>query len=98
MAATGGQAAKRLVEVDPETMLEQARQRAAEGKYAEALDLYEKIIHSGPRHLRAAVADLEPLVRQPDAPSTSHRVLGDAYAMTGRFKEAIEQYRQVLNQ
>ncbi|MGE5138357.1 MAG: hypothetical protein ACM3JD_02740, partial [Rudaea sp.] len=97
-AATEEQPANRLVAPDPEAMLEQARQRAAEGRHAEALDLYEKIIHRGPRHLQAAVADLEALVQRPGAPSTSHRVLGDAYAMTGRFKEAIEQYRQVLNQ
>lgn len=74
-------------------LLAQARARGAEGDWKAALDLYERVMHRRPNFLDEVIHDLEALVQLPEAPLTAHRVLGEAYAMAGRFKESLEQYR-----
>ncbi len=78
-------------------MLAAARERRASGNLADALEQYEKALQRGPRVISQVIADLEEIVQDPDAPLPAHRLLGDAYAMAGRFKESLVQYRWVLN-
>jgi hypothetical protein len=82
---------------DPQTLLTQARELAARGETTTALETYEKVFQRAPALTNDVIADLEQLVSAPNAPKPAHRLLGDAYAMAGRFKEALEQYRVVLS-
>jgi tetratricopeptide (TPR) repeat protein len=84
------------VAVEPETLLKRAHELVAHGDIIAALELYEKASQREPRFIPEVIADLEQLVKEPDAPLPAHRLLGDAYSMVGRFKEALEQYRVVL--
>lgn len=78
---------------DSATMLEQARDKRAKGDLKGALDLYERVMHRRPNHLEQVTADLQAIVQEGAAPPTANRLLGEAYAMVGRFKESLEQYR-----
>lgn len=80
-----------------EELLGQARAKCSSGDLTGAIDLYEKVMHRRPNHLDEVTVDLEEIVEQPDAPIAAHRLLGEAYAMAGRFKEALDQYRLALN-
>jgi hypothetical protein len=88
--------AKGKLDFEPETLLAEARALRASGNIPRAIDLYGKILQKGPRFAAAVIADLEKFVLEPDAPLPVHRLLGDAYAQSGRFQEALEQYRTVL--
>ena len=88
--------AKEKPEGEPVTSLAQARALWTSGNRPGAIDLYEKALQSGPRFTADVIADFEQFVKEPDAPMPAHRLLGDAYAMVGRFKEALEQYRIVM--
>jgi tetratricopeptide (TPR) repeat protein len=83
-------------ETVPEPLLAQAHAAWTSGNRAEAIELYEKVLQKGPRFTTEVIADFEQFVQEPDAPLPAHRLLGDAYSMVGRFKEALEQYRIVL--
>jgi tetratricopeptide (TPR) repeat protein len=82
--------------VDPEILLAQARELRANGNYVSAIDTYEKVLQRAPRLIPLVIKDLEALVAEESVPLSTHRLLGDAYSMAGRFKEALEQYRMVL--
>lgn len=80
-----------------EALLQQARQKRAHEDLLGAIDLYEKVMHRRPNYLDEVTADLEEINHLPNAPIEAHRLLGEAYAMAGRFKEALDQYRLALN-
>lgn len=73
-----------------------ARRAWASGDHARAIELYENALQSGPTFTPDVIADFEQFIQEPDAPVPAHRLLGDAYSMVGRYKEALEQYRIVL--
>lgn len=78
---------------DSAAMLEMARAKRAEGDLKGALELYERVMHRRPNHLDEVTHDLAEVASAEGAPLTAHRLLGEAYAMAGRFKESLEQYR-----
>lgn len=78
---------------DSATMLQMARDKRATGDLKGALDLYERVMHRRPNHLEQVTSDLQSIIGEGDAPSSAHRLLGEAFAMAGRFKESLEQYR-----
>ena len=80
-----------------EALLQQARQKRSHEDLLGAIDLYEKVMHRRPNYLDEVTADLEEINHLPNAPIEAHRLLGEAYAMAGRFKEALDQYRLALN-
>jgi hypothetical protein len=77
-------------------MLQMARDRRDSGDLKGALDLYERVMHRRPNHLEQVTADLEEIVKSGGAPLSANRLLGEAYAMVGRFKESLEQYRLAM--
>lgn len=81
---------------DALTLIDNARQRRRDGDIKGALDLYERAMHRRPNHLDTVIGDLQELVQIHDAPAAAHRLLGEAYAMAGRFKESLEQYRLAM--
>lgn len=78
---------------DSATMLQMARDKRAGGDLKGALDLYERVMHRRPNYLDQVTADLQEIIRGEGAPTSANRLLGEAYAMGGRFKESLEQYR-----
>jgi lipopolysaccharide biosynthesis regulator YciM len=78
---------------DSATMLQMARVKRDAGDIKGALDLYERVMHRRPNHLDQVTADLQAIVGAGGAPTSANRLLGEAYAMVGRFKESLEQYR-----
>ncbi|MGB8647171.1 MAG: hypothetical protein WCF84_18180, partial [Anaerolineae bacterium] len=90
-------AGKNRLSMDPEVLLATAREMVAGGNSAGALEYYERALQRGPRFVSTVIGDLEEVVKDPNAPMPAHRLLGDAYAMAGRFKDALVQYRWVLN-
>jgi len=82
--------------LDALTLIENARQRHNNGDVKGALELYERAMHRRPNHLDEIIADLQTIVQNPNAPSTANRLLGEAFAMAGRFKESLEQYRLAM--
>jgi tetratricopeptide (TPR) repeat protein len=82
--------------LDAMTLIENARQRSHSGDVKGALELYERAMHRRPNHLDEIIADLQNIVQNPNAPSTANRLLGEAFAMAGRFKESLEQYRLAM--
>lgn len=81
---------------DSATMLGMARDKRDSGDIKGALELYERVMHRRPNHIEQVTADLEAIVRAGDAPTSANRLLGEAYAMVGRFKESLVQYRTAL--
>jgi tetratricopeptide (TPR) repeat protein len=94
-SVAAGQVAEKP-EAGPEPLLAQARELWTSGNRAGAIELYEKALQKGPSSTVQVIADLERFVQEPDAPMPAYRLLGDAYSVEGRFKEALEQYRIVL--
>jgi hypothetical protein len=82
--------------LDALTLIELARTRRSQRDILGALELYERAMHRRPNHLDEIIADLSALVKQPEAPGSAHRLLGEALAMAGRFKESLEQYRLAM--
>ncbi len=78
---------------DSATMLQMARDKRDAGDLKGALDLYERVMHRRPNYLDQVSSDLQAIVQTGNAPTTANRLLGEAYAMAGRFKESLEQYR-----
>lgn len=78
---------------DSTTMLQMARDERARGDLKTALELYERVMHRRPNHLDQVTGDLQEIVASGGAPTSANRLLGEAYAMAGRFKESLEQYR-----
>lgn len=74
----------------------EARQMWARGDKTGAISLYEQALQSGPGITPEVIADFERFVQEPDAPMPARRLLGDAYSMVGRYKDALDQYRMVL--
>lgn len=81
---------------DARALIDTARVKRDNGDLKGALDSYERAMHRRPNHLEEIVGDLQELMKQPDTPATVHRLLGEAYAMTGRYKESLEQYRLAM--
>ena len=81
---------------DALTLIANARARNQQGDLKGALDMYERAMHRRPNHLDTVIADLQQLVQNPATPATAHRLLGEAFAMAGRFKESLEQYRLAM--
>jgi hypothetical protein len=79
--------------LDALTLISNARDRRATGDLKGALDMYERAMHRRPNHLDEIIKDLQEVVSMPNAPSSANRMLGEAFAMAGRFKESLEQYR-----
>jgi len=46
-----------------------------------------------PNYLDEVIGDLNEITQSESAPMSAHRLLGEAYAMAGRFRESLEQYR-----
>lgn len=78
---------------DSATMLQTARDKRANGDLKGALDMYERVMHRRPNYLDQVTTDLQEIVQASGAPTSANRLLGEAYAMVGRFKESLEQYR-----
>lgn len=78
---------------DSATMLKMARDKRAAGDLKGALELYERVMHRRPNYLDQVINDLQSVVEAGGAPLTAHRLLGEAYAMAGRYKESLEHYR-----
>lgn len=78
---------------DSATMLQMARDKRDSGDLKGALELYERVMHRRPNHLELLTADLQAIIEKGDAPTSANRLLGEAYAMAGRFKESLAQYR-----
>lgn len=81
---------------DSATMLQMARDKRDRGDLKGALDLYERVMHRRPNHLDQVTLDLEAIVNAGGAPLSANRLLGEAYAMAGRFKESLVQYRTAM--
>lgn len=81
---------------DARALIDTAHLKRDNGDLKGALDSYERAMHRRPNHLEEIVGDLQELLKQPDTPATVHRLLGEAYAMTGRYKESLEQYRLAM--
>lgn len=79
--------------LDALTLIGNARARRANQDLKGALDLYERAMHRRPNHLDEIIVDLQDIVKSPNIPPSAHRLLGEAFAMAGRFKESLEQYR-----
>lgn len=82
---------------DALSLIESARERYARQDVKGALDLYERAMHRRPGQLELVITDLQALVANPGATSSAHRLLGEALAMAGRFKESLEQYRLAMS-
>lgn len=83
--------------LDALTLIENARVKRANRDLKGALDLYERAMHKRPNHLDQVIAELQDVLKDTNAPSSAHRLLGEAYAMAGRFKESLEQYRIAMS-
>lgn len=82
--------------LEPDELLAQAREFRARGNHRAAIEAYEKVLQRGQQFTPDVIIDLEQFVTEENVPQPAHRLLGDAYAMAGRYKEALEQYRLVL--
>jgi tetratricopeptide (TPR) repeat protein len=82
--------------LDVESLLRHARAMAETPNLSGAVKEYEYILHRAPSALHDIISDLEHMLTLPKFPHSAHRVLGDAYSLAGRYKESVEQYRQVL--
>jgi tetratricopeptide (TPR) repeat protein len=82
--------------LDAKALIEVARAKQTSGDIKGALDSYERAMHRRPNHLDEIIVDLQELMKQPNLPPAAHRLLGEAYAMAGRFKESLEQYRLAM--
>jgi tetratricopeptide (TPR) repeat protein len=82
--------------LDPSVLLAQARERRDSGDLGGALELYERVMHRRPNHLEEIIADLEAIVEGGSSQVSTHRLLGEAYAMAGQYKQALEQYRLAM--
>ncbi len=78
---------------DSATMLQMARDKRAAGDLKGALELYERVMHRRPNYLDDVTNDLQEIIQNENAPTSANRLLGEAYAMAGRFKESLAQYR-----
>ncbi|MDL1896646.1 tetratricopeptide repeat protein [Anaerolineae bacterium CFX7] len=85
-----------LGKLDARALIEVARFKRDNGDLKGALDSYERAMHRRPNYLDEIIGDLQALMEQPDLPLSAHRLLGEAYAMAGRFKESLEQYRLAM--
>lgn len=85
-----------LGKLDARALIEVARFKRDNGDLKGALDSYERAMHRRPNYLDEIIADLQTLMEEPDLPLSAHRLLGEAYAMAGRFKESLEQYRLAM--
>jgi tetratricopeptide (TPR) repeat protein len=83
-------------EAESDSPLAQARGLWTSGDRAGAIELYEKALQKGPSLTAEVIADFEEFAQEPDASIPTHRLLGDAYSVAGRYKEALEQYRIVM--
>lgn len=81
---------------DSAAMLQMARDKRDSGDLKGALELYERVLHRRPNHIEQVIADLQDIVKTGEAPLSANRLLGEAYAMVGRFKESLEQYRTAM--
>lgn len=90
---TGAPAEKPL---DARALIQAARAKRDGGDIKGALDSYERAMHRRPNYLDEIIGDLQTLMQQPDTPGAAHRLLGEAYAMAGRYKESLEQYRLAM--
>ncbi|HEY6041946.1 MAG TPA: hypothetical protein VIX58_07435, partial [Anaerolineae bacterium] len=82
--------------LDVEGALRRARALAETPNLSGAVKEYEYILHRAPSALHDIISDLEQILTLPKFPHSVHRVLGDAYSLAGRYKESVEQYRQVI--
>lgn len=82
--------------LDARALIELARDKQSNGDLKGALDSYERAMHRRPNHLDEIIGDLQTLLQHPDTPPPAHRLLGDAYAMAGRYKESLEQYQLAM--
>lgn len=83
-------------EAQSEPLLAQAHELWRGGDQTGAIESYEQVLKQGNTFTNQVIADFEQFVQDPNVPMPAHRLLGDAYSMVGRFKEALEQYRIVL--
>ncbi len=95
-APAAGDATGALGKLDARALIQVARFKRDNGDLKGALDSYERAMHRRPNHLDEIIGDLQTLMEQPELPLAAHRLLGEAYAMAGRFKESLEQYRLAM--
>jgi hypothetical protein len=77
--------------------LETARQQAASGDLDTSLVSYEALIR-GSVELEAVISDMSQLARTHRNNPAVYRVLGDGLMRVGRLQEALNTYREALNQ
>ena len=81
---------------DHASRLALARALRADQKMNSSLDQYEVLIESS-RLLQDVSEDLNGMVKEKPAPR-SQRLLGDAFMRQGKLQEALEAYRDALDQ
>lgn len=98
VADTPAVAERQPVQAQPDSaaMLRMARDRRDSGDLKGALELYGRVMHRRPNYIEQVTADLEAIVNAGGAPLSANGLLGEAYAMVGRFKESLVQYRTAL--
>jgi len=81
---------------DQEARLNFARGLWQIGQYADALDSYSRAMRSS-KLVDEVLADMEAHLEERPSDATVRRVLGDAYLRVGKLAEALEVYRQALD-
>ncbi len=84
-------------QLDSAAMLQAARDKRDAGDIKGALEIYERVMHRRPNYLEQVTGDLQGIVAAGNAPTSANRLLGEAFAMVGRFKESLEQYRIAMS-
>ncbi len=92
-AQSAESAAPRANAPDSAALLALAREKRARDDLKGALELYERVMLRRPNYLDEVIGDLNEITQSESAPMSAHRLLGEAYAMAGRFRESLEQYR-----
>lgn len=84
-------------EATEEDRLILARTLVETGDRDAALEQYRVLVEAQSPLLDQVVVDLEGMAEADPDHLMTHQLLGDAYARTGRLKEAVEKYRWVLD-
>jgi tetratricopeptide (TPR) repeat protein len=80
---------------DRDAQLELARGLWNEARRAESLEFYTKVLKSN-KLVEEVLADLEAVAEEHSSDPTFQRVLGDAYMRSGKLAEALDLYREAL--
>ena len=85
------------VTADHSQRLQQARALVAQGQYRESLTHYQSLVDSEAA-LDTVIGDMQGIVQAQPTDPGARRLLGDAHLRKGNLQDALDSYRQALDQ